>query len=665
MKASKRILCAILCVLLITASGCGNGGHGTQKTADNGKRPVMGRYVEEEYSLEDAAGEKPNQIKAIEKLADGNIRMIIEEKGIFESQDQGKTWQQVETPWWEEQVSGKILWRAAISPDRSMVLEFMSSGAQNEGTTAIASTSTESDGEQISMNSSGNEYLYVDAEGNASAFTPQTDPKDPLIQYTFSNDNRLLAAGVNGTIYQLDVGTGAVVQTWETQNTLMRISLAGDKLIAVTHSGMEMFSLETGTTLPVDEELQKMVETEQNMVSNQFFMEGAPYLMVADDEGEGVFLAGRQGLYRHIFGGSMMEQISEGSLTSMGDPTFLFLNLIPIANDEFLAAYSGENGSHLMRYYYSADTPAVPDQIVKIYSLYDNQGLRQAIAKIQKENPGMQIKYQAGMTGEDAITVSDALRTLNTEIMAGKGPDILILDGMPIEAYAQKGLLMDLKDLLDSDYPQGALFDNIARTYEKDGKICAVPTKFLIPVVQGPKDIIGQLTDLNAYADAFHKIREENPEGTVLDRNTTDPEQFLKYFYDAASPAWLNEDGTLKEEVLTQFYQLVKQMFEDQTAALSEQDRTGTTNYFVTGDTSKIKFRTPEISPMSFLTGGAKMELGYIADVAGGYGLITSLINKMPELNMQAQQKLTLDNDTFENTGKSRFFERRTSRVLY
>ena len=31
----------------------------------------------------------------------------------------------------------------------------------------------------------------------------------------------------------------------------------------------------------------------------------------------------------------------------------------------------------------------------------------------------------------------------------------------------------------------------------------------------------------------------------------------------------------------------------------------------------------------------------------------------------QEQIKLTLDNDTFENTGKSRFFERRTSRVLY
>ena len=29
------------------------------------------------------------------------------------------------------------------------------------------------------------------------------------------------------------------------------------------------------------------------------------------------------------------------------------------------------------------------------------------------------------------------------------------------------------------------------------------------------------------------------------------------------------------------------------------------------------------------------------------------------------ETKLTLDNDTFENTEKSRFFERRTSRVLY
>ena len=67
-------------------------------------------------------------------------------------------------------------------------------------------------------------------------FTPQSDPNDPLIQYLFSDDNRLLAAGINGTIYELDVKSGAVLQTWEAKDPLIRISLAGDRLMAVTYS---------------------------------------------------------------------------------------------------------------------------------------------------------------------------------------------------------------------------------------------------------------------------------------------------------------------------------------------------------------------------------------------------------------------------------------------
>lgn len=37
---------------------------------------------------------------------------------------------------------------------------------------------------------------------------------------------------------------------------------------------------------------------------------------------------------------------------------------------------------------------------------------------------------EIGLTGEDGMTEADALRTLNTEILAGSGPDILRLDGM-------------------------------------------------------------------------------------------------------------------------------------------------------------------------------------------------------------------------------------------
>ena len=44
---------------------------------------------------------------------------------------------------------------------------------------------------------------------------------------------------------------------------------------------------------------------------------------------------------------------------------------------------------------------------------------------------------------------------------------------------------------------------------------------------------------------------------------------------------------------------------------------------------------------------------------------IKSHSSALQRFSIPAPVKMTLDNDTFENTGKSRFFERRTSRVLY
>ena len=54
------------------------------------------------------------------------------------------------------------------------------------------------------------------------------------------------------------------------------------------------------------------------------------------------------------------------------------------------------------------------------------------------------------------------------------------------------------------------------------------------------------------------------------------------------------------------------------------------------------------------------------ASVSGSGGMGLSQRMGLPFCQeILAETKLTLDNDTFENTGKSRFFERRTSRVLY
>ena len=46
------------------------------------------------------------------------------------------------------------------------------------------------------------------------------------------------------------------------------------------------------------------------------------------------------------------------------------------------------------------------------------------------------------------VTVADRIRALNARILAGDGPDILVLDGLPTESYIEKGILADLNPLL-------------------------------------------------------------------------------------------------------------------------------------------------------------------------------------------------------------------------
>ena len=53
--------------------------------------------------------------------------------------------------------------------------------------------------------------------------------------------------------------------------------------------------------------------------------------------------------------------------------------------------------------------------------------VRQAAALFQEMHPELEVSYETGYTGEDGVTLSDAIRTLNTELMAGEGPDLLIL----------------------------------------------------------------------------------------------------------------------------------------------------------------------------------------------------------------------------------------------
>ena len=52
------------------------------------------------------------------------------------------------------------------------------------------------------------------------------------------------------------------------------------------------------------------------------------------------------------------------------------------------------------------------------------------------------VEYEAAIGEGSAVTAQDAIKNLNTRLLNGDGPDVMLLDGCPAENYAARGMLI-------------------------------------------------------------------------------------------------------------------------------------------------------------------------------------------------------------------------------
>lgn len=216
-----------------------------------------------------------------------------------------------------------------------------------------------------------------------------------------------------------------------------------------------------------------------------------------------IYLAGAKGVHRHVIGGGAMEQVIDANLSTLANPGYHLLGMITLENNEFMAIYSD---SRLIRYVYDPTVPTVPNETVKLYSLTGIDTLRQAVSIYQTEHPEVYVEYEIGMEDNSSVTREDALKKLNTEIMAGNGPDVLILDGLPVDSYIEKGLLKDISPLIDGLSEEGKLFDNIVEAFRKDGKMYTVPCEIQLPTLLCKGKYMSDIQNLEDIADMVEAL---------------------------------------------------------------------------------------------------------------------------------------------------------------
>ena len=118
---------------------------------------------------------------------------------------------------------------------------------------------------------------------------------------------------------------------------------------------------------------------------------------------------------------------------------------------------------------------------------------RSAIVAFNRKNDAYRIELRDYSEYNTEDDYSAGLTKLLTEIMAGNMPDILDLNGLPVEKLAAQGLLADLYPMLDSDgaLSRDSIFPNVLRALEQNGHLYRTASGFMINTVVGAKSVVG------------------------------------------------------------------------------------------------------------------------------------------------------------------------------
>lgn len=551
-KRIKKITTVFLCVSFLFLAGCGNGSAGErEKPAENGESTGgMGRYVEDVLSLPEGI----NRNGGLNMLSDGSMTIISYNGGLYRSVEGSISWQQEEAEFFPMMQDVYAL-SAVMAPDGTVAVSC--SGKMPEAAQRALS-------DPLSPDWEGNYCIFASPGGTLKVvdFGFTQEDGSCISTLCFDADSRLFAADMNGKVYEIDIERGSLRELFMVEGEVGSIGFFDDTLMAVGSDGLYRYDLEKREPLPRDAVADQFIRNVLAGGSVSYTGGGYP-LIVFGGEDEAIYMACVDGLYRHAPGGSAVEQVIDGALSTFGDYSPMYFgtefnrDITEAAESrEFLVQFSGM----LVRYHFDPSIPAMPDKEICIYSLEEFGSIRRAVAAYKREHRDLYVRYEVGMDGEDGVTREDAVRKLNTRILAGEGPDVMILDGLPADAYIEKGMLADIGRLFESG-DEEMLFANLLESFrDEDGAVYRMPLCVQVPLLVGDADVINGMEDLESFAEGMETLREEYPEGGLL--GIYDAETILKLFGMTSSSAWTDETGNINRDELEEFLTQVKRIYD-------------------------------------------------------------------------------------------------------
>ena len=544
----KKLIALALALtgLIGCLSGCGKNKEPSPEKMEGGSKnntSSVGSYVQEEIPIP-VDGYPQDMVM----LSDGRLWAAITNEGtatLLTSNPERTDWEKKESlP--EEMLNVGKLWTMAISEWGELFAVTYTGDGENEAYQF-----------RVWYQDSTGAVKELELHGSDIDFSKET----MLFEAEFIDQGRVLATLEYPGLWEIDLKTGEISENKDDKNVIIRhIQKAGDTVYLTGYDAVTMY--QNGEIREPMDAAEQQISAEQK--ANEGNSNSKLTFWVSPDNY--LFFTTRDGLFSSVPGGSITEQLISGDRSAFGDPSFYAVSMVG-ASDKSFYVLGRSDSAKLYHYVYDPETVtptsggSTTSCELNIYMLHGEKGstaqedIQKVVNQYQIANPTVTVNLEIGIDGENGVTEADAVRTLNTKILAGEGPDLIYLDGLDMDTFMDKGILADLSQVLSQS---GPMVDAVTHCYETNGKIYAVPTAFAIPAIYGPEKVISQIHDLDSLlevAEARDSSLYDSTFGSMFAELMGDK------FYDSCSAAWFHDDGTLDTEKLEQYYDAMAKIF--------------------------------------------------------------------------------------------------------
>lgn len=190
-------------------------------------------------------------------------------------------------------------------------------------------------------------------------------------------------------------------------------------------------------------------------------------------------------------------------------------NIIPISDTEFYGSYSNASDwQDGIAKFTKVDPKDVKDrQVITLAMASTDWTVKSRVIEFNKKNDTYRISLMdySSETGE----YEEGISKMNTDIVSGKVPDIILLDDtMPVDSYISKGLFADLLPMIEKDEEIDIddLMPNVVEAFSTDGKWYRLVPTYSIRTMAAKTADVGE--ERGWTVEEAMALWDSKPEGT-------------------------------------------------------------------------------------------------------------------------------------------------------